>query len=241
MSRDPFSAPHVESRRGGPAKKPLSRDAIVEEALRQIKADGLQNMSLRKVALALDTGPASLYAYVEDLRELHALVLDRALGSVALGRNKGPWRQRLGDLLKSYLGVLCASPGLAQLAFGTVAVGPNALRIADTLLGLLREAGVEEPTAAWAIDLLTLYVTAIAAEQAGGLEPVGAVQRALRGVTQAEHPHLHAASAHLASGTGEERFEWAIEVLLQGIVRSRRAPGRTARSSPARQPRERGR
>ena len=61
-ARNPFEAPHVESRRGGPAKQPLSRDAIVTEALRQLTADGLKGMSLRKVAVALETGPASLYA-----------------------------------------------------------------------------------------------------------------------------------------------------------------------------------
>jgi len=45
------------------------------------------------------------------------------------------------------------------------AAGPNALRIIEALLGLLGEAGVEQATAAWAVDLITLYVTAIAAEQ----------------------------------------------------------------------------
>jgi AcrR family transcriptional regulator len=78
MARNPFEARHIESRLGGPVKQPLSRDAIVAEALRQLTSNGLEGMSLRKVAAALETGPASLYAYVEDLNELHALVLDRA-------------------------------------------------------------------------------------------------------------------------------------------------------------------
>src|SRR4051794_39295169 len=112
VERDPFQRRHVESRRGGPVKKPLSRDAIVDEALRQLTADGLSGMSLRKVAAALETGPASLYAYVDDLRELHALVLDRALAKVKLPRAGAPWRERLQSLLEAYLRVLCASPGL---------------------------------------------------------------------------------------------------------------------------------
>ena len=77
VARNPFEAPDVESRRGGPVKQPLSRDAIVAEALRQITTNRLKGMSLRKVAAALDTGPATLYAYVQDLDELYALVLDR--------------------------------------------------------------------------------------------------------------------------------------------------------------------
>ena len=115
--RNPFEAPDVASRRGGPVKQPLSRDIIVSEALRQLTADGIKGMSLRKVAAALETGPASLYAYVDDLDELHALVLDRALQEVdTRGNAKAGWRARLGSILEGYARVLSARPGLAQLA-----------------------------------------------------------------------------------------------------------------------------
>jgi AcrR family transcriptional regulator len=223
--RDPFQARHVASRRGGPVKQPLSRDAIVEEALRQLTSNGLDGMSLRKVAAALDTGPASLYAYVEDLRELHALVLDRALGKVELPRGRAAWRGRLQSLLESYVRVLCDSPGLAKLAFGTIAIGPNALRITEALLGLLEEAKLSTATSAWAVDLLLLYVTAIAAEHAGDagrVRPESAVARAFAGATVRDYPRLHAAREHLISGTGEQRFNWAVDVLVQGLLA---APG----------------
>lgn len=225
--RNPFEARDVESRRGGPVKAPLSRDAIVAEALRQLTANGLDGMSLRKVAIALDTGPASLYAYVEDLDELHALVLDRALAKVQLRdvADTG-WRERLQGVLSSYARALIASPGLAQLAFGTIAVGPNALRIAERLLALLEEGGVDSPTSAWAVDLLMLYVTAIAAERGSGVNPVapdGAVAQAIAALSERDYPRLHAARVELLSGTGEERFSWALDVLLNGILKSRRS------------------
>jgi len=65
------------------------------------------------------------------------------------------WRARLETLLESYYRALSRSPGLAQLAMSTIAAGPNALRIIEALLGLLGEAGVEQATAAWAVDLIT--------------------------------------------------------------------------------------
>jgi AcrR family transcriptional regulator len=230
MSRDPFLAPHVASRRGGPVKQPLSRDLIVLEALRQLRADGLKAMSLRKVAAALDTGPASLYAYVEDLDALYALVLDRALADVdtRVGAKAG-WRERLFRVLESYARTLSASPGLAQLALGRVAIGPNALRVTETLLGLLAEGGVDLATAAWAVDLLVLYVTAIVAEHSGGtdLAPSDAtVSRALLGISEAQYPRIHAAREHMLSGKPEERFGWAVEALVGGILQNpRRATG----------------
>lgn len=223
-ARNPFEAREVKSRRGGPVKEPLSRDAIVTEALRQLRADGPGGMSLRKVAAALDTGPASLYAYVDDLNELHALVLDRALADVdCRGAARAGWRARLQRVLASYARVLSTSPGLAQLAMGTIAVGPNALRITETLLGLLDEAGVNAATGAWAVDLLVLYVTAIVAEHANGLDPAhpdGAVARAIANVSQRDYPRVHAARAQLLAGTGEERFAWAVDVMLRGILQS---------------------
>lgn len=225
MNRNPFDAPEVASRRGGPVKTPLSRDVIVAEALRQLTADGLKEMSLRKVAAALETGAASLYAYVDDLDALHALVLDRALERVDTRRAKGGWRAGLFRVLESYAKVLSASPGLAQLAFGAVAIGPNALRIAETLIALLQEGGVDVATAAWAVDLLTLYVTAVVAEHSGGTNPVvpgGAVARAILGVSEEQYPRIHAAREHMLSGKPHERFNWAVEVLLQGIARSPR-------------------
>jgi AcrR family transcriptional regulator len=209
-------------------KQPLSRDAIVMEALRQLRVDGLKGMSLRKVAAALETGPATLYAYVDDLDELHALVLDRALANVKVrGAPGAGWRERLVGVLESYARVLLASPGLAQLAFGTVAVGPNALRMTETLLELLEEGGVDLATGAWAVDLLVLYVTAIVAERTNGHDPTaseGAVARAVAGVSGRDYPRIHAARAHLLSGTGEARFAWAVDVLLRGILQTPRSP-----------------
>lgn len=243
--RNPFDAPEVESRRGGPVKAPLSRDAIVAEALRQITANGIKDTSLRKVAAALDTGAATLYAYVHDLEELHALVLDRALAEVRLPvrtRSSG-WRKRLVSLLDSYARVLSASPGLAQLAFGRAAVGPNALRIIEELLSLLDEGGVNVATGAWAVDLLILYVTAVVAEHTGGFDPAapqGKVAQAIAGASEREYPRIFAARAHLLSGAGEARFAWAIDVLLQGILEASRS-SRTKASRVSARPRRRPR
>jgi AcrR family transcriptional regulator len=225
-ARDPFAASEVVSRRGGPAKLPLSRDAIVAVALEQLTRDGLDSMSLRKVAAALDTGPASLYVYVTDLDELQALVFDRALAGVAVRAAKQKdWRERVKGLLFSYLRVLTASPGLAQLAFRRAAVGPNALRLLDALLGELTGAGIDRRTAALVVDVLLLYITAQGAEQGQrrtGSEhdpanPEGAVARAILGVSAKQYPHIHAAREEILSGPGE-RVAWAIDSILNGVA-----------------------
>ncbi|HMA35742.1 MAG TPA: TetR/AcrR family transcriptional regulator C-terminal domain-containing protein [Chloroflexia bacterium] len=223
---------HIVSRRSRPAKPSLSRDVIVSTALDLLTRDGLAGLSLRKVAAALDTGPASLYVYVASLAELHALMLDRALAAVALpAARAGGWRDRLAAVLASYLRVLYNGPGLAQLALTTIPAGPNALRLIETLLDLLLEGGIAPPVAAWAVDLLTLHVAAVAAEQsahrAQGDDALGPVTRAVAAVSAADYPHIHALRAELLSG-GDTRFGWGVDVLLNGVLHAPDLPPATA-------------
>ncbi|HEX8959270.1 MAG TPA: TetR/AcrR family transcriptional regulator C-terminal domain-containing protein [Solirubrobacterales bacterium] len=228
----------VVSRRARPAKAPLSREGIVETALGLLARDGLGGLRLRNVAAALDTGAASLYVYVANQAELHALVLDRALGDVRLPPAgtpgaAGDWRRSLKGLLLSYFETLCARPGLAQLAMGTIPTGPNALRITDRILGLLLDGGVDGPTAAWAVDLLTLYVTAIAVEHTApqASDSVGQAERVMRAVSPEEYPRIFELRDSLFSGE-RMRFGWALDVLLAGLLsRDASAPGRGAEPS----------
>ena len=224
----------IVSRRDRPAKAPLSREVIITTALDLLTRNGLAGLSLRKVAAALDTGPASLYVYVANLAELHALMLDRALGAVALpSTREGGWRERLTAVLSSYLRVLYDRPGLAQLALSTIAVGPHALRLIETLLDLLLEGGIDPPVAAWAVDLLTLHVAAIAAEQdmrrAGG-DTFGPVTRAIAAAGAADYPHIHALRAELLSG-GSARFGWVLDVLITGVLHAPAPPPATTNTA----------
>jgi AcrR family transcriptional regulator len=220
----------IVSRRTRPAKAPLSRDVIVSTALDILARDGLSGLSLRRVATALDTGAASLYVYLANLNELHALMLDSALAAVSMPEaQNGSWRDRLKSVLKAYLRVLFERQGLAQLALSQIASGPNSLRIWETLLGLLKEGGADDVKAAWGLDLLTLYVTAIAAEQSvrrasgEGLERVKTV---LRTISSEEFPLVLAARQTLLSDSddaqsGWGRGDWALDVIIDGIVGGR--------------------
>src|SRR6187431_2684135 len=96
------------SRRDRPAKPALSREAIIEAALTIIGEEGLDALSMRRVAQALDTGPASLYVYVANRDELLALLLDRVAAEVRLPApdDERPWRERLVDLALEAISVL---------------------------------------------------------------------------------------------------------------------------------------
>lgn len=101
------------SRRNRPAKPALTREGIVSTAVEILRSEGLQKLTMRRLALELDTGPASLYVYVQNTAELHAAVLDELLGVVDLAENSsGTWQARLERVLTSYTAILFDHPAL---------------------------------------------------------------------------------------------------------------------------------
>jgi AcrR family transcriptional regulator len=218
----PPESRRIVSRRTRPAKSPLSQEAIVDTALDLLSREGMAGLSLRKVAAALDTGAASLYVYVANLDELHALVLDRALGEVMLPSDRdGDWRDRLKAVLRSYFQVLCDRPGLAQVALSTIPSGPNMVELTESLLDLLEQGGMEPSRAAWAVDLLLLHTSALAAERDNRRSDdevaLRRAQEALGSVSPEKHPHIHALGAELFSGE-QGRHDWALDVLINGVL-----------------------
>lgn len=222
--------PTPQSRRERPAKPALTREGIVDTAVSLVEQEGLQRVTMRRLAQALDTGPASLYVYVANTAELHAAILDRLLGRVdvrAARTEEGDWRERLDAVLASYGEVLFAYPALAQSALTTRPDGANYLALLEALLALLAEGGVPDLQAAWGVDILLLTATASAAEHSARRQYRTAEQdwtqlrQTLSGAAAEVHPHVHAQAGNLVSGTPAERRRWSVETLLNGILATR--------------------
>ena len=215
------------SRRDRPAKPALSQEGIVAAALELVRTEGLQRVTMRRLAHQLDTGPASLYVYVRDTDELHGLVLDALLGDVdtaAVAKRNGEWRERLWSLVRSYTQVLLAQPALARVALVTRLSGPNYLALVDGALGLLKEGGVGHARASWAVDALLLMATATAVEQ--GTRAERAVTAAQDAALVAEideasadrYPHIAALGRKLVGGSGTDRSRWAFDSRVDGAL-----------------------
>jgi AcrR family transcriptional regulator len=212
------------SRRERPAKPALTRDGIVRAALAIARADGLEKVTMRRVAEQLDTGAASLYVYVRNTADLRAAMLDEILAAVDLSpaTAAGPWRQRLAEVLTSYSMVLFANPALAQSAMTSRPSGPNYLNLIECLLTLLKAGGVPDGQAAWGVDLLMLYATGIAAEQgalsgrAESHDEYHALVAALRGADPARHPEIARLAEDLVSGG--DRLTWGFQAVIAGIA-----------------------
>ncbi|MFI6345446.1 TetR/AcrR family transcriptional regulator [Streptomyces sp. NPDC050560] len=224
------------SRRERPAKPALSRQGIIDTALAILRDEGLAKVTMRRVAAALDSGHASLYVYVRDTEDLHAQILDALLGDIGVpAAADGDWRARMRTLLTEYGTLLARHPGIARMAMSTQPTGPHYMALVEAVLALLHEGGVADAAAAWGVDLLLLYPTAIAVEHSN---PKADARRAearteladrLAGADARDHPHIARLGAALVSGTGRARTDWALDVLLDGILA---ANARTPEAEP---------
>jgi len=220
----------IVSRRERPAKPALTREGIVAAAVQVMQAEGLDRVTMRRLAQELDTGAASLYVYVRNTAELHAAMLEQLLGQVDLSpvTAAGDWRDRLIKILTSYTSILFGQPGLAQSVLVTRPSGPAYLSLAEAILALLSAGGVPPARAAWAMDLLLHFATSTAAEQgtrhrtAGADEEEDALAEALRDAPSGTFPQIAALGAELMSGTGPDRLTWGFRVLISGITQTPR-------------------
>jgi AcrR family transcriptional regulator len=219
-------AKEPRSRRDRPAKPALSRAGIVAASVELMRAEGLDRVTMRRLAQELDTGPASLYVYVRNTAELHAAILDELLGAVDLAPAGagGDWRDRLTRVLTSYIEVLFEHPSLARSALLARPSGEHYLDLVEAVLALLSEGGLPPARAAWGVDLLLLFATSTAAEQSTRSQAVDAedewdaLASALRDVSRDRHPHIAALGGPLLSGTGPARLAWGFQALIAGLL-----------------------
>jgi AcrR family transcriptional regulator len=218
------------SRRERPAKPPLSREAIVAAALDIARTEGVEALSMRRVAQALDTGAASLYVYVADRNELQELVFDAAIGTMELPAIETErWREQLKELARRMVKMMSEDfPGMAVLAMSHIPSGENAMRAVEAMLSLLKAGGASDEAAAYAADLLSLYVTAIAYEESlyrtlyrdpeHEEREVERLAARFAALDPERFPTMAKLGPAMTRGDGGERFELGLDVLINGLL-----------------------
>ncbi|WP_278262900.1 TetR/AcrR family transcriptional regulator C-terminal domain-containing protein [Nocardia sp. AG03] len=207
------------SRRARPAKAPLSREVVIEAGLRILDTAGLAALTMRRVAQELDTGAASLYVYVANRDDLMTGMLDQVLSTVPVPAD-GDWRDRLTALVEATIGALGRHEGLALVAFGRLPTTGHALGVIEQMLALLREGGLDPATAAWAVDLIHLHITAEAADQGEDEQgaAAGEITRRLAELPAERFPTIVALREHLLDDDAGTRARWALRALLNGVL-----------------------
>ena len=228
VPRLPTRAPPRKQR--APRERSLSREAIAAAALEIVDSEGLEATTMRRVAEKLGTGAASLYAHVASKDDLLELVVDRVIGELEIPGDADPehWEQDLKQGLRDMRAAIVAHGDIARAIFARIPFGENALEGAEWMIRTLRAGGLPDQVIAYACDLLPLYVTAIAYEESlyarenvtpeVMLEFNVSMRQFYASVPPERFPNLVALAANLTAGTGDERFEFGLEVLVRGLA-----------------------
>lgn len=220
-----------DRRRSAARARGLTRETILDAALAIVDTEGLDALTMRTVARSLGTGAASLYAYVSGKEELLELLIDRVLGEV--GELPVPdlelWQEQIKELVRRVRATFARHRDLARASFTRIPVGENALRGSESMLGVLLAGGLPAQAAAYAVDLLALYATAIAYEDSlwtrEQVTPeqmrdyVESLRDYFASLPVDRFPVIAALAGPLtAGGDSDERFEFGLEVLVRGLA-----------------------
>ncbi|MFI6894473.1 TetR/AcrR family transcriptional regulator [Streptomyces sp. NPDC050256] len=124
--------------RAGRGPKPaFSRADIAAAAVRIADAEGLDAVSMRKVAAELGCGTMSLYNYVPRKEDLYELMLDAVSAGYDLPDPSGDWRADLLALAHQTRGMMHRHTWVPRLMSPVYGFSPNALRYLEYALSCL--------------------------------------------------------------------------------------------------------
>jgi AcrR family transcriptional regulator len=152
----------------------LSRDQIVRAAIGLADADGLEAVSLRKVAAELDVGPRRIYSYITAKDELLDLMVDATYAEIRPTGNG--WREVLRSLAEATRRTAHQHEWLAELIGGRPQLGPHALARGEAVLIGLGDVDVDlvmpmiDSVNAYVIGAVRREIAELRAERASGLD-----------------------------------------------------------------------
>lgn len=148
-------------------KPGLTIDRIVEAGVRIADEEGLDAVSMRRVATDLGTGTMSLYRYVPGKGELLDLMLDRVQrrSPTPSAPGDGGWRGALEAMARSTLALYRRHPWLLQVNQSRPILGPGTLDGLESVLARIRPMGLTDPELVSAAVMVDGYVVGAARTQ----------------------------------------------------------------------------
>jgi TetR/AcrR family transcriptional regulator, tetracycline repressor protein len=223
----PERAPHrTAGQRAG-----LSREAVLGAARRIADDEGVDRLTMRRLAAELGVMPNALYTYFPDKEALLDALVDDLLAGIDAGDpTEGDWRDGLVRVMDSSRRLLLAHPQLVPAIIGRPGLGPNAARLGEVTLERLRQAGLEGERAVEALRVLLVYSLGFAAFQAPRVQgdPAARSARAeasFAGLPEDRFPRMHGLASQLAGPTTDHQFHVGLRWLLEGIDAQARQDG----------------
>ena len=210
-------------------KERLSRETVTERALAMADADGIEALTIRRLATDLGVTPMALYWHFEDKERLLDGVAELVLSQVTLpvDDESRPWDERLRRP-KQLVAVLAAHPSVTDVVKTRILQSEPGLELTERVLGLLREAGFSPEQAAQQAIYALLFIVGLVTGEPGamyGQEDDEARDARLRGkwaslqaLSPKRYPHVLEAALPLTSC--DNSLQWragGLDLLLRGL------------------------
>jgi AcrR family transcriptional regulator len=210
----------------------MTRAVVVETALRLVDREGLDAVSMRRLAALLGLTPMALYRHVPSKAALLEALVATVFARLEFPDPADvPLGERLRTTVRSLRGLLHAHPWLVTLILRGPVLGEGVYRASEQSLRALRDTGLDPATIAAAFRLLHSFTIGYA-----GME---VARRAVDPARYAEfvrrrYPTRAAFAAHLGP-FDEAQFERALDLIVAGIealAQGARRPPRARRTRP---------
>jgi AcrR family transcriptional regulator len=205
---------------GGQAKKRrLSPEAITEAAIRLADAEGLEAVSIRRVAAELDGRAMSLYDHFASKRDLLASMTDEVVGEMLVSQPlpKG-WREAVAVSARTMYAAYASHPWAIFAHAQRLGPGPNGVKLAKQMARALTTLPLEHGDVWQVQGIVNDYVIGYSFRTVGTVNPED-MEAAIAASDVVEFPELAALPDNLRTRSSFERFELGLQTVLDGIER----------------------
>ena len=202
----------------------LTAERVVDAALRAADEGGIEAVTLRRVAVALEVTPMAIYRHVRNKSHLLDLMAERLLEQVDLAPDESAtWQDRLRRLLGGYQAVVAEHPA-APLLLSRPFVSPAALLATEALLSIFRSAGFDAGKSVRLIEVISGMLLGPAIHRATWAtaerdlpRDTDRVQASMEGLSADEFPYLSSAAGQFTWSAGAVADLLTIELLVGGL------------------------
>jgi AcrR family transcriptional regulator len=215
-------------RPGRQSRPPLSRDRVLRAGVELADEEGIEQLSMRRLAQPLGVEAMSLYHHVANKDDLLAGMLDIVFGEMELPAEEGDWKTALRRTAISAHHVLLRHEWACGLLMQPTGPSPARLRWMNSVLGRLRHAGFSADMTHHAYHALDSHIVGFTLWVLPYLkvarEQPGLVQDFISRVSVDELPHLaEHIGVHMSDRPGEtSEFDFGLDLILDGLERELR-------------------
>ena len=208
-------------------KPRLSKRTVTENALKLADADGLDALTIRKLAEHLGVTPMALYWHFRSKEDLLEGVAEQVWGEIDVNVDpEAPWWAQLQGLLESLVTVLRAHSAAAQLLLEHEKRNEAALRATEATLQILTSAGFDAQHASevarstlWTGIMLVMsetgYHPELSDDERAEFQRRSQVELAM--LPAASYPHLVRCAAPMANCDPEFHYRLGVELFIAGV------------------------